>query len=382
MIRLVAPNPDLVARLTEPATCAVPSDTPLDPNGVSTLPSAGPYYLQSFTPGKAVVLVRNPNYHGSRPHIFEQIQVASGMSTGQAVAAVTAGTADNITLSYADSSGLSGSVAAEASRLAAEYGPGSTAARHGRAQFFVSPQIGLDYFILNTHRPLFSDVRMRQAVNYAINRSALAALGGGNGSTPDHPADHYLPPAMPGYRDVQVYPLTPDLAKARALANGNGRTAILYTANFSPLPQQAQIVKTDLAAIGLNVQIKTLTLQDLFAAEGNPDAPFDLAWLGWTPDFPDPYGVLNAVLEDNAIEPDFNDPTYQRKLAAAARLSGLDRYLTYGRLDLDLARNAAPLAAFGNSAYNDFFSARIGCQTYGTYGIDLNALCVRRNTHS
>ena len=77
VIRLVAPNPDLVARLTEPATCAVPSDTPLDPNGVSTLPSAGPYYLQSFTPG-AVVLVRNPNYHGSRPHNFERIQVAIG----------------------------------------------------------------------------------------------------------------------------------------------------------------------------------------------------------------------------------------------------------------------------------------------------------------
>ena len=75
-IRLVAPRPDLVARLTEPPTCAVPSDTPLDPNGVRTLPSAGPYYLQSFTFGKAVVLLRNPNYHGSRPHQFERIQVA------------------------------------------------------------------------------------------------------------------------------------------------------------------------------------------------------------------------------------------------------------------------------------------------------------------
>jgi hypothetical protein len=92
--------------------------------------------------------------------------------------------------------------------------------------------------------------------------------------------------------------------------------------------------------------------------------------------------MLNPVLEEDGTEPDFNDPIYQRKLAAAARLSGLDRYLTYGRLDLDLARNAAPLAAFGNPATYDFFSARIGCQTSGFYGIDLNALCVRRNTHS
>jgi hypothetical protein len=85
------------------------------------------------------------------------------------------------------------------------------------------------------------------------------------------------------------------------------------------------------------------------------------------------------VLEDG-VGPAFNDPTYKRELAAAARRSGPERYLTYGNLDLDLARNGAPLAAFGNGATYDFFSARIGCPAFGFYGIDLNALCVRRNT--
>ena len=379
VIRLVAPRPDLVARLTEPPTCAVPSDTPLDPNGVRTLPSAGPYYLQSFTFGKAVVLLRNPNYHGSRPHEFERIQVALGMPTGRAVAQVTNGTADYTSLDYASgSAGLSGSLAAEVSRLAAEYGPGSSAAVHETPLFVVNPQMSLDYFVFNTHRPLFSDARLRQAVNYAIDRRALAALGGGAAPLPDHPTDHYLPPGMPGYRTAHVYPLTPDRVRARALAKGNGRTAILDTANFPPLPQQAQIVKTDLATIGLHVQIQTLTLQDLISRLSERNPPFDLAWGGWDPNFPDPYGMLNALLEDD-VEPAFNDPTYQRKLTAAARLSGPDRYLTYGKLDLDLARNAAPLVAYGNSEIHDFFSARIGCQTAGFYGIDLNALCVRRN---
>jgi peptide/nickel transport system substrate-binding protein len=330
------------------------------------------------------VLVRNPNYHGSRPHDFERIEVATGMSTGRAVAAVKATTADYTSLNWANgSSGLAISLAAEASRLAAEYGPGSAAAAHGGRQFFVNPLPGLDYFILNTHRPLFSDVRMRQAVNYAIDRTALAALGGGETPLlPDHLTDHYLPPGIPGYRDVHVYPLAPDLAKATALANGHGRTAILDTANFSPLPQQAQIVKNDLAAIGLRVQVETLTLQDLIARESTPGArPFDLAWVGWNPDYPDPYAMLNAILEDDSFQPTFNDPTYERKLAAAARLSGPKRYLTYGKLDLDLARNAAPLAAFGNTSTYDFFSAQIGCQTFGFYGIDLNALCIRRTAH-
>ena len=382
-IRLVAPSGDLPARLTDPPTCAVPSDTPADPNGIRVLPSAGPYYLQSFTPGQAVVLVRNPNYHGSRPHHFERIEVASGMSTGQAVAAVKAGTADNTTLdNTSGSSGLSGSLAAEASQLAAEYGPGSAAAMRGRQQYFANPFMELDYFVLNTHRPLFSDVRLRQAVNYAIDRRTLARQGQAlNAALPDHPTDHYLPPEMPGYRNLNVYPLTPDLVKARALANGNGRSAILYTCNYSPCPEQAQTVKTDLAAIGLHVQIETFTLQDLLSRLTKPGEPFDLAPIGWIPDSPDPHAILNQLLEDPQAEPTFNDPTYQRELAAAARLSGPDRYLTYGKLDLDIARNGAPLAAYGNSTVHDFFSARIGCQAFCFYGIDLNALCVRRNAH-
>ena len=58
--------------------------------------------------------------------------------------------------------------------------------------------------------------------------------------------------------------------------------------------------------------------------------------------------MLTSILDDSSVGPTFNDPAYQRKLAKAARLSGPERYLTYGKLDLDLARNAAPLAAFGN----------------------------------
>ena len=110
--------------------------------------------------------------------------------------------------------------AAHASRLAARYGAGSAAAARGAQQYFVNPAAQLDYFVLNTHRPLFSDVRMRQAVNYAIDRRALAQRGDRFSPLPAHPTDHYLPPGMPGFRDAHVYPMTPDVAKARKLARG------------------------------------------------------------------------------------------------------------------------------------------------------------------
>jgi YVTN family beta-propeller protein len=375
-IRLLAPAPDFLARIAEPGFCAVPSNTPIHRAGVRVIPSAGPYYVASYTPGQGVVLARNPNYHGSRPHHFARIELAVGIPAQRAFREIKAGTADYTDLALYTTP----AIAATASRLAARYGPGSPAAARSRQQYFVNPGDQLDYFDLNTHRTLFSDVRVRQAVNYVLDRRALAQLGDWFEPLPERPTDHYLPPGMPGFRNVHVYPTTPHVGKARALvrqAHAAGRTAVLDTCDAYPCQQQAQIVKTDLAMIGLRVQISEFPSATLFTREETPGKPFDLAWSGWLPEYPGPQAMLSEILEDSSVGPTFNDPVYRRKLARAARLSGPKRYLAYGKLDLDLARNAAPLAAFGNVTSNDFFSARIGCQTYGFYGMDLAALCLR-----
>ena len=76
--------------------------------------------------------------------------------------------------------------------------------------------------------------------------------------------------------------------------------------------------------------------------------------------------------------PFFDDPSYKRKVTAASRLSGPRRYRAYGALDVDTARNRAPVVSFGNRLSRDFFSARMGCQVYSpAFGIDLAALCIR-----
>jgi peptide/nickel transport system substrate-binding protein len=376
-VRLLAPAADFLARISQPAAaCAVPSDTPVDRNGKRVIPSAGPYYVTVNTPGQGVVLMRNPNYHGRRPHHFARIELSVLISPKRAISEIEAGLADYTGVGSLWSA--SAARAAHASRLAARYGAGSVAAARGAQQYFANPAAQLDYFVMNTHRPLFSDVRMRQAVNYAIDRRALAQRGDRFHPLPAHPTGHYLPPGMPGFRDAHVYPMTADVVKARKLARGGQRTAVLYTCNSSPCPEQAQIVKTDLAAIGLQVQIKKIPFAKYFTTLGKPGDPFDLAWDGWLPDYIDPAAMLNSLLADSSIGPTFDDPAYRRRLAAASRLSGPERYLTYGRLDLELARDAAPLAAFDNLTDTDFFSARIGCQSYGIYGMDLAALCIRR----
>jgi YVTN family beta-propeller protein len=377
-IRLTSPAGDFLSQVALPGFCAVPSNAPIKRN-LRRVPSAGPYYVSSYTPKQSVVLARNPNYHGDRPHHFARIELMLAVPAARAVHEIESGTVDYTQLGsdyYAFTSAIRGLVAPRAAR----YGAGSAAAARGAQQYFVNPEPELHFLVLNTHRALFSDVRLRQAVNYAIGRPKLAELGFADQPLPGTTADHYLPPGMPGYRAAHVYPTRPDPARARQLvesAHARGRTAVLYSGAETVQSELAQIVKNNLAAIGLNVEIKTFPVTSFFNHLRTPGEPFDLAIAVWLADYPDPNQMLNPLLDGSVGYPSFADPAYQRRLAAAARVSGPQRYLTYGELDLDLARNAAPLAAFSNTSSHDFFSQRIGCQTYGVYGMDLAALCPR-----
>ena len=69
---------------TSPAAsaCAVPRGTPGSLRaGSTTSRPPGPYYVASYTPRQQLVLKRNPNYHGDRPHHLDQIVVTIGVDT-------------------------------------------------------------------------------------------------------------------------------------------------------------------------------------------------------------------------------------------------------------------------------------------------------------
>ena len=315
------------------------------------------------------MLTRNPNYHGSRPHRLARIELVVGVPPQRAVAQVEAGTAD-----YAVGGGVTRRRRRRARR---SLRPGKPSRQKRPPTVLRRP--GTPAGLPRAEHPPSAVRRPPPPAGRQLRDrpAALARLGDAFVPLPEHPTDHYLPPGIPGYRNVHIYPLTPNLTKARQLAKGHPHaTAVLYTCDIPPCDQQAQIIKQNLAAIGLRVEVKVLH-GTYFAKLATPGEPFDIAWVGWLPDYHDPAAMLNVLLEDGTAIPTFEDPTYRARLAAAARLSGAQRYLTYARLDADLARNAAPLVALGNLYDPNLFSARIGCQTYGVYGIDLAALCIK-----
>jgi YVTN family beta-propeller protein len=381
MIRLTAPAPNFLSRLANPVFCAVPTGTPADPKGVTGLPSAGPYTVASYVPDQQLVLERNPNYRGSRPHHFRQIVLTIGVGPAAALRHLKAGTADYVP----DTLPISAYAA-----LDAEYGPHSPAAAAGHQRYFVNPASGIRYFALNSSRPLFADAKLRRAVNYAVDRPALAEqevrfstsgrLGGAV------PTAGYLPPGFPGYSSTSVYPLDgPDVARARALARGRHGVAELYTCDQSPCREQAEILKRNLAAIGIDVVVRQFPKPVMFSKLLTPGEPYDITTFGWFADYPDPQDFLEPLFDGTAVGQEssfnigrFDVPMYNRKLHAAAQLSGPSRYLTYGRLANELLRDAAPAVAYAAHLARDFFSARIGCQLYQpVYGIDLANLCLR-----
>jgi YVTN family beta-propeller protein len=363
-LHLSAPVPDLPSRLALSYFCAVPLNTPLDPKGVGVIASAGPYHVTSYTPGESVVLERNPNYTGSRPHHLDRMELTIGATRRSADAKIEAGTAD-----FA----LDGVDPGDAARIAARYGAGSPAAQNGRQRYFVNKQLATRVIVLNTHRPLFRDVRLRQAISYAINRRKLNEIVGDMLSS-----DQYLPFDMPGFKDVDIYPFTPNVSAARRLAGAQRRTAIFYTNNDVTAARFAQIVKLNLGAIGIDVVVKTPA--DVGARIWRPGEPFDLAGPVFWGGYPDPADFLGLPGTTGVLGflPFFDDPSYKRKVKAASRLSGPRRYLAYGALDVDTVRNAAPVVSLGNRLSRDFFSDRMGCQVYNpVWGIDLAALCIK-----
>jgi peptide/nickel transport system substrate-binding protein len=315
---LVQPASDFLARVAMPFFCILPQTVPLDPNGVLAPPTAGPYFIFSRTPNKEIVVRRNPFYTGSRPANFAEIHIQIGNSLDATYAGVNLGATD-----YA----ATGLPPVDYQAVHDAYGDGSPAALAGHQQFFVNQQPGFSYLALNTDpsRTVFSDPRLRRAVSYAVDRTALVNTGGAFAATP---TDQYLMPGLPGYVDGNFYPLDgPDLVKASALAFEAGVspappvTAILFTSDGGAAPARAQLIHDELAPIGINVTITPFKRVDQIVAEGIHGAKFDMTTEGWITDYNDPDDILNVLLNGETITPRTTSTSRTSTTRASTRAS-------------------------------------------------------------
>ena len=371
MVRFTRPIGDFAAKTAMPFFCAVPPTLPSDPEGVGPFPSAGPYVVTEYRAGERVTIRRNRFYRGTRPHHVDGFDVDL-RAPGQAevLDRVERGDADwgyVIAPSYFE----------PGRRLVAKYGI-------NKSQFFVRPGLVLRHLVFNSARPLFRDnVPLRRAVNFAIDRRALARTATGTPLS-DRLTDQYLPPSLPGFRDADIYPLErPNLERARALARGNlrGGKAVLYS-NNAPQPfAVAQAAKQQLAEIGLDVEVRGRSPVPRCSA-GSPSQESPGTWCSSSgaPDFVDPYTYLNGLFDPRVPSGGnigrFDSSTFNALMRKAARLQGGERYRAYGDLDARLSRDAAPSAPISFFTDPTLVSKRVGCVVLRPT-LDLTAVCLK-----
>lgn len=368
VVRFTRPVPDFAAQTTMPFFCAVPPGLPADPEGIGAFHAAGPYYVSEYPRGRRVVLRRNRFYGGARPRRVDRFVVdLSADSQGEVL--------DRIEQDRADWGWVAPPFYAGRG-LVAMYGI-------NRSQFFVKPALIFNGFALNMSRPLFrNNARLRRAVNFAIDRPAIRRAR--RGALSERLTDQYLPPALPAFRNARIYPLNrPDLRTARSLAQGNtrGGKAVLYTFDAPPALAAAQVVRQNLARIGLDVEVKGIPPPAYASRLGAPNEPFDIAYYPWAADYADPYSFVNLLLDGRFIGAGnvshVDSPKYNRLMRQAARLEGRARDRAYGRLDVQLARDVAPLVAISNTNELTLVSKRVGCVVLRP-ALDLTAVCLKR----
>jgi len=166
-----------------------------------------------------------------------------------------------------------------------------------KARVVEGGQLHTGYVTMNVNIPPFDNVKVRQAVNMAINKERIVQLINNRAV----PANQPLPPSMPGYAtDYKGYAYDADKAKALLAEAGfaDGFETDLYVMNTDPNPRIAQGIQQDLAAIGIKANIQALAQANVIAAGGEKEgAP--MIWSGgmaWIADFPDPSNFYGPIL--------------------------------------------------------------------------------------
>jgi len=370
IVSLKQAAPDFLARVAMPFFCAIPTNLERDPNGVLTPPSAGPYYIAERTPNKSILVKKNPYYKGKRPANVAQIAYTIGNSQEAIRLRVESDQSD-----YA----AGGIPAAAYADVASKYGV-------NKSQFYVKPQLIVSYFAFNHDRDIFkNNVKLKKAINFAIDRKAILNQAG---YLSGKRTDQILPPGMAGFKDADIYPLKgPNLTAAKKFATGNTRDGkvVFYTSSTATSAAQAQIVQFNLKQIGLDVEVKQFARAVQIDKESTRGEPFDITNEGWIADYADPYDFIDVLLNGKNLQPQhnnniayWNDPKFNAKMNAAARLSGAKRYSTYGALDIDIMKNGVPWAPRSNANARVFVSKSFGCFTFNAiYTVDLAASCIK-----
>ena len=268
-----------------------------EPNG------SGPFKLDEYVPGEQMVLVRNPNYHLG-PAYLERVELI--LSGGTSMLMYESDEIDVTGVGIADLDRLldvSNSLNAELQQAL--------------------PSFSTSYIGMKTTVPPFDDVKIRQALNYAVNREEIANLVLANMVTP---AQGILPPGFPAFNpDLEGYTYDPEKAK-QLLSESK------YADNLSDYPIILTVSGGFGASVDLDLESITHSWQEVLGVvvefqqtefatylQDLHKRRFDMFQIAWIADYPDPENFLDILFhsESSNNHTAYSNPEVDRLLVQA-----------------------------------------------------------------
>jgi len=369
--KLTDPPASFLARLTMPFSCPVPIGTPIAPIEDGSILGTGPYMVESYTPQRGLTLVRNPDYAAAvlgERGALDKITIDTTIDPTQAALVIR-----------------SGQIATYMDLIAAADGGQALADKTLEGRVFADTIASVTYLWLNTQEPPLDNVKVRQAINFAISRNDIQRVLGGPAQAAV--TDQILPPTMAGWTDADIYPAAGDPEKARQLLAESGLTlpikiTIRTGSDGSALSDTAQTIQAQLKAVGIDAAVElapgsvhysvTTTVANRVPSGIDP----------WFQDYPHPDNFIGVLLDGSRITPTnnqnramFDDPSINNRIHELTASLDAGSDAAWHELDAQIMRDHAPWAPLVNAVRVTMVAeGYCGLLIHPVYQLDLTTL--------
>jgi peptide/nickel transport system substrate-binding protein len=368
--RLSTPDQRLLEELT--FLTPVPAGTPMRDVATKPIPATGPYAIQTYVPGKLLTFERNHYFRvwsaAARPDGYpDEVDYRVVADQDAATRTLLAGQADVVSASHE-------------SRLFRQF-----IAQHP-LQVHVDAEQATVFMFLNVRQPPFNDVRVRRAVNYAVDRAHVAAL---TGTTFAEPTCQLVPPTISGYRPYCPYTIepdptgrwkAPDLAKAESLIGASGtkgQTIVVWA--FADYVTQARYLVGLLNRLGYKARLHYVPDDATYFAELDKAPATQAGMFGWFGDVlaVDALSVIGCNFDPNPAHfCDHGVDGQLRRLAEAEPANPAGSAGLAETVDHEIT-DSAPWVPLFTPTYADLISTRVGNYQVQAGQVMLDQLWVR-----
>ena len=355
-IKLAHPEGDILYILALEFAHVVPTGTPPSDQSTHPIPATGPYMIQSYSPNRGFVLVRNP-------HFNNQIPTEPSGNPDKVIGTIIT---DPTTQYQSVVSGKN-----DFAWLTVPNDRLPEAQSKYKDQLRIYTNANTYYYALNNAIPPFNNIQARKAVQMAIDPQAIiSGVFGGLG----RPTQNFLPPGYPQYKKINAWSF--DLAKAKQLVQQSGtagQTVDVYGENDEPSKGSTEYLAGQLAKIGYKPKLHLLSPGVYFQTIGNQATKAQAMYTDWFQDYPHPIDWFDVLLNGNRITQVHNNnvgnvnvPSVNKEIDALKKITTLTPEVNnrWAKVDSDLMVKYATTVPYLNRSQTDFFSSRVDMSCY------------------